>query len=89
MAAERIDVSSIVAGLAQIRLHEGNRTPEINALLERADEAHAALAELIAKADNAATALSNLIAARQVDERYEGVVTDLTAALARISGEGA
>ena len=48
-----------------------------------------AVAELMDKADNAATALSNLIAARQVDCGYSGVVTDLTAALARCHGGAA
>jgi hypothetical protein len=48
--------------------------------------ARAAVAELIDKADTAATLLSNLIAARQVDDRYSGHVTDLTAALARVQG---
>ena len=77
MAAERIDFLAVIE--RALLTSECVSGDEGEAVME-------ALAELIAKADNAATALSNLIAARQVDERYEGVVTDLTAALARIGG---
>ena len=75
--------------VTMVRLQNGNLHDDVNTLLANAEEARDAVAELMDKADNAATALSNLIAARQVDCGYSGVVTDLTAALARCHGGAA
>jgi len=71
---------------ACLRPHERNGFAE---LLARMGANAAAVAELLVRADNASTLLSNMIAARKVDERYGDIVTDLTAALARVQGGGA
>lgn len=50
---EKVGVSSVIAGLATIvRLHEGNRDPLVVALLEQAEQARAAIAELIEAGEN-------------------------------------
>ena len=82
--SKQVDVLAVMEDSAH-ELNTACSAAERRMLLDARD----AVAELMDKADNAATALSNLIAARQVDCGYSGVVTDLTAALARCNGGAA
>jgi hypothetical protein len=82
-----VDVKSVIASLAAIvRVHEGNRTPAMSALLDEAEQAIAAVDGLIDAADAHLDSLDNYEGNPVPINKNGGTAKFLRTALVRCGG---